>query len=234
MAPSATLWPRRHTRQMPLFDKFPVDRDEVAKAVEAHWGLTLGDVLKASQNHTFSATGPDRRRFAVRATPDPDGSKHPRIQRELAFVRYLSERGLAGVCGPVPTASSGELSVRTPGNATVCVCPWAEGSPVDFAAYRWMTDAEVIRAWGAWLARLHAASRDFAREHPGDAAAVQGWQDIHEGIMRGASVHPDDAAAAENPEKFGVLHGDCAPAPPFTPPCCGAVSRTALPVPSAL
>lgn len=220
---------------MPLFDKFPVDRDEVADALSKHWGLVLGDVIKESQNHTFHASAPDGTRFAARATPDPDGTKHPRILKEVAFVRFLSEHGLAGACAPVPAArSSGALAAKTPG-CTVCVYSWADGTPVDFAAYRWMTDKQLVRAWGAWLARLHAASREFARARPEAAEAVQRWDDIHDGIMRGASIHPDDAAAAGDPDKFGVLHGDCAflqcihhsserepPAPASLPICTAA------------
>ena len=73
----------------PLFQTFPVEREDVRHAVEVHWGLVLGDCIKASQNHTFHATDGAGTRFIVRVTPDPEGERIQQIQDELAFIRYM-------------------------------------------------------------------------------------------------------------------------------------------------
>jgi Ser/Thr protein kinase RdoA (MazF antagonist) len=194
---------------MPLFDTLPVNRAEVAAAVSAGWGLTLDDVIKASQNHTYAAHAEGSRKYAVRATPDPKREHEARISDEVSFVRFLAESGLTGVCAPV-SSHSGEFVVRT-GDVIICVVDWAEGAMLDFMAFKWMTDESIVRAWGAWLASLHAASRAFAAAHPETAARIQSWDRVHERIMEGAPLHAEDAAAAAGGPSahFGVLHGDC-------------------------
>lgn len=211
-----------------LFDTHPVDRAAVEAAALAAWGLALGRTVKASQNHTFEAASGDGARAAVRATPDPDGTKLPRIAVELAFVRALqTEGGLDGVCAPLPprrgVGGGGEASqehaplhVVAPGGVVLSACPWAAGAPVDFAAMGWMTDEGFVRRWGGWLARSHAASRRVAAAHPELAARVPLWSALHDGVMAGAPLHPDDAAveadALRQPggvsASFLVCHGD--------------------------
>ena len=194
---------------MPLFEKLPVSRDAVAAAVAQRWGLDLGAALKESQNTTFAATR-GAERFAVRASPDPRQERAARIDDELAFVSFVA-RSVPGVCAPVPPsagAQGGALAVRC-GDVTLCVSRWAEGAPLDFASFRWLTDAAVIRAWGAWLARLHAASREFEAQQPEVARRMPRWDEVHERTLAGSPIHPDDAAAAGDPARFGLLHGDC-------------------------
>ena len=193
---------------MPLFEQLPVPRDAVAAAVAERWGLQLGAALKESQNTTFAATR-GAERFAVRASPDPRRERAPRIDDELAFVAFVA-RAVPGVCAPVaPAGAEGDaLAVRC-GDVTLCVSRWAEGAPLDFASFRWLTDAAVIRAWGAWLARLHAASRDFEAQRPEVARRMPRWDEVHERTLAGSPIHPDDAAAAHDPARFGLLHGDC-------------------------
>jgi Ser/Thr protein kinase RdoA (MazF antagonist) len=215
---------------MPLFSFLPVPRDAVAALVQEHWGLTLAETpLKASQNTTFAATGGDGARFAVRATPDPEGAQLARIADELAFVHFLAaEARVPGVCGPVarrdmataPPAPAAPAAPAAPPSSspfalharglTLCVSAWAPGAPVDFLSYRWATDAALIRAHGAAFAAVHAGSRAFAAAHPAVAARMRRWTEVHEGIMAPAEagLHPEDAAAAGDPAAFGILHGD--------------------------
>jgi Ser/Thr protein kinase RdoA (MazF antagonist) len=198
---------------MPLFETLPVDVDAVSALVLTHWGLTLGERLKASQNHTFAASDTaSGARFAVRVTPDPSGRHAARIADELTFVSFLATLPLAGVCAPVPPRDAAAAGVEgaavRAGELTLCVVRWAEGAPLDFMAYRWMLDDDVVHAWGAWLARLHAASRAFAVAHPSVAARLQRWDETHSALLAGTPVHADDAAAAGDPSRFGVLHGD--------------------------
>lgn len=95
------------------------------------------------------------------------------------------------------------------GHFIIVVFEWAHGKPVDFGSYRWMLDESLVRAWGSWLATLHAGSRSFMAECPVVAKRMRNWDQVHEAILAGAALHPSDAAAAQNPEEFGVLHGDC-------------------------
>ena len=200
---------------MPLFETHPVERAEVASLLGRHWGLQLDDgVLKASQNHTFAARDASSgARFAVRVTPDPEGKHAARVADELAFVAFLGAPSQLGdtVCAPVAPRDAPEGSppraVRA-GALIVCVSPWAEGAPLDFGAYRWLTDEVLIAEWGAWLARLHACSRAFAVAQPQRAARMQRWDDLHGGLMRGSPVAAADAADVDDPSRYGLLHGD--------------------------
>jgi len=206
-----------------LFETTPVAEEAVAAVLARHWpGITIVRLLKASQNHTYeahrAATG---ERFAVRATPDPAGAELRRIQDELTLVRYLDTVArLDGVCGPVPPATNpapadgGGCAVHESG-LTVCVSRWAAtGAAPDFAAYQWLGDAQLIRTWGAWLARLHAATRAYAADpaYAAAAARLQRWDQVHDGTTADGAdelLTAEDRAAEADPARFGVLHGDC-------------------------
>lgn len=191
-----------------LFETFPVERSVVETAMAEHWGLKLDEKpLKASQNVTYRATDEHGKPCAVRVTPDPRNEQHGRILKEVAFVSYLQDK-LDGVCGPV-ASKTGELALRV-GDYSIVVFAWAQGSPLDFMAYRWATDAVLIEAWGAWMARQHAAARAFAAAHPEALAGYRAWDDLHDGLMRGTQLHPDDAAIAKAgpSDEFCLLHGD--------------------------
>lgn len=194
---------------MSLFEKtITVDLEEVKAAVKQHWGLDVGDLIKASQNHTFKASNPDTGAlFAIRVTPDPTTKHNTRINNEVKFVRFLAGfSDLNHVCAPVAT-TEGEYVLRR-GDLVIVVFEWAKGSVLDFLSYRWMTDKEVVVAWGKWLATLHEASRKFSQEHPDTAKAIQKWDQMHNGILAGSEIHPDDEAVVGDAQHWGVLHGD--------------------------
>lgn len=202
---------------MPLFEQtVPIDHGVVAALLRKHWGLELGGIIKASQNHTFSATdlsSSSLRQFSVRVTPDPHKKHRERIASELQFVQYAAKT-VPGVCVSVSpknfvmSVSDGNeqpMFVQD-GDLVVCVFQWAKGALLPFMEMRWMTDANVVHACGAWFAQLHAESRSFSVEFPD--VVVQRWDDAHEGLLRGTLLHPDDIAAASDAEHFGVCHGD--------------------------
>eukprot|EP01039_Chlorochromonas_danica_P006267 gene6267-6908_t len=194
---------------MPLFEQsVPVSEEQVSSLVNRQWNVTLGSVLKASQNHTFSGQL-EGRHVVVRVTPDPTARHLTRIRQEIAFVNYLSEHKLKHVCAPIPTLS-GEWVVHQEG-LTVVVSEWALGEPVDFFAYRWMTDEAVVKAWGKWLAECHCLSREFARSSPAVAQAVQRFDTIHNNILADCPLHADDITVMDDPDHFGVIHGDLNP-----------------------
>jgi hypothetical protein len=210
-----------------LFDVLPVDRDVVARAVERAWALTLGDEIKASQNTTYAASlssaGP--RVAAVRVTPDPEGVRHARIEDEMTFVAFLAQPEWGtGICKPLAsssTSSSAEkadssmppssFAVRE-GQFTICAVSWATGAPIDFLSFRWATDADVIRAWGACTARMHVAARAFVRARPDVAARIRPWTALHDGVMAGAVATLDarDVVVMRGGlgDEYGLLHGD--------------------------
>ena len=208
---------------MSLFESLPVDRAVVSTALRAHWGLELGALLRASQNHTFAAARPATgAQFAVRVVPDPHARHHARVAAEAAFVSWLAGPGaLAGACAPMPpslppaAAAAASPALRV-GPYTLVVMPWAPGAMLDYAALRWATDAAVVEQCGAWLARLHAASRAFSAAHPAASAAMRRWDELHGGVMTGAPLHPDDAAAqaaacaapSGTSHSFLILHAD--------------------------
>jgi hypothetical protein len=204
-----------------LFEVHPVDRAIVAAAVNREWGVTLGESVKASQNHTFRGEVTVERhgsaavgtRVAVRVTPDPAAVHHQRIEDELVFVDFLARSEGTGVCPPLlPSSSSSSSFAVREGPYTICVVRWAAGSLIDFMGYRWVTDADVIRAWGATAARIHVAARAFAAAKPEVAARIRPWTAVHDGIMAPAeaSLHEEDAAMAKGGlgEAYGLLHGD--------------------------
>jgi Ser/Thr protein kinase RdoA (MazF antagonist) len=131
-------------------------------------------------------------------------------------VRFLADdAGLDGAVAPLRT-HSGALEaevVSADGSSgttrvVVSVCPWAPGQPIDFAGLAWARDPGLVRAWGAWLARCHAASRAFSAAHPALAASLPRYDEVHDRTLAGAAVAADDAAVEGDPAHWGVLHGD--------------------------
>lgn len=141
---------------MTLFEQtVSVSAEQVASIAKTHWNLTLGSVIKASQNHTFNSIHSETGvKFAVRVTPDPTNKHYERIVNEVYFVNFIAKYpSVKHVCAPVSTLS-GEYIVRD-GDLTVIVTNWAEGSPVEFFAYRWMKEEAIVHAWGKWLGEFH-------------------------------------------------------------------------------
>lgn len=209
-------------RMPTLFPQSSVDSTAVAALLQQHWRIRLGPVLKRSQNSTFSGQDDAGKQFAVRATPDDGGSSgdtaYARICDELLFVSFISSSGCPGVCVPVPplvcTLAGGQShgALRC-GGVILCVFEWAAGLPVDFGAYRWMTEERVVTAIGEWLGCCHKASAAFAAAHPDVCARMRPWWALHERLMEGAEVAAEDACDAAPDggcsQHWGVLHGDC-------------------------
>ncbi|KAI9010780.1 kinase-like domain-containing protein [Hyaloraphidium curvatum] len=199
-----------------LFDTLPVDRDVVARAVSEKWNVALGDLLKASQNSTFLGTDASGAKVIVRVTPDSEGTEHQRIADELHFINYLDRRGLRRVCPPVPMlgasdAETGDESQRFIAKVdklNIVVFQHAAGELVDFISWKWISDEVLARIWGRWTGELHALSRAYASEFPAIIARARSWDELHDSIMRGAPLAPEDVALAADQRHFGLLHGD--------------------------
>jgi Ser/Thr protein kinase RdoA (MazF antagonist) len=220
----------RKILKMPLFQQaVDISVEEVSKVVSDHWNIELEKIIKASQNHTFLAkrrttklttvfeksdstidSDDGDENVVVRVTPDPEHKHLSRIENEIRFVRFIREQEeVQYVCGPIPSIH-GEYMVAH-GDLIIAVSEWAKGRPVEFMNFSsWLTNREFVYAWGRWLAIFHQASRKFSQQYPEIASNIQCWNEIHEGILRNAPIHPDDLIAMENkdPGHYGIVHGD--------------------------
>lgn len=183
-----------------------VDSKEVSALVAAHWDLTLGEVIKASQNHTFNAVDKKGTKFIVRATP---AGNQQRTKDELGFVAGMANAGLA-VAGPIPT-KSGSLIAIGENELIVSVTNFAPGEEINFIEWKWATDPRIVAGVGTFLGRLHQQSRAFAKEHPEVLSRARKWNELHDGVMKDFAVHEDDAAVEGDPSSWGLLHGDLNP-----------------------
>ncbi|KAJ4461167.1 putative sugar O-acetyltransferase [Paratrimastix pyriformis] len=173
-----------------LFEKLDVKQDDVATVLRQNWDLILGSELKSSQNRTYRATNDAGAQFAVRVAP---ARQYKRICDELALVHdlFTIER-LDGLCVPVfPN-----------------VLTWAVGDLMNYFEFRWLGDLDLIRLWGAWMARFHRGARAVAQRHPELVKRMRRYDALHERLMEGVELHPDDVAVACQAEHFGILHGD--------------------------
>lgn len=192
---------------MALFEKtVTISAERVAEIVSTEWGVTLGPIIKASQNHTFSGTRSGGEKCIVRVTPDPTGKHHERIVKEIFFVNYIIAKGVYHVSPPIK--HRGDDFVIRADDLVVVVFEFAKGEPIDFMSYRWM-DQDIVTAWGRWMGQLHVASRSFTVDHPEVASTIQRYDQIHQGILAEAPIHPDDQQ--HDPSTWGVIHGDVNP-----------------------
>jgi len=140
-----------------------------------------------------------------------------KIVDEIAFVRQVAmSLDLKGqVCLPVPPQSCAALDksenwVVRSGDVLIVVSEFARGEMLDLAHHTWMFDQRLVEACGRWIGFFHIASAKFCKENPVTAARIQRWDEVHDGVMKGISLHPSDRLAEEkrDPTRYGVLHGD--------------------------
>jgi Ser/Thr protein kinase RdoA (MazF antagonist) len=195
---------------MALFEQtIPIPQETISVLVLNHWDIVVDKIIKASQNHTFAAhaASDPTHLFAVRVTPDPHHKHLDRIEREIKFVDYIKREGkVEYVCGPVAT-NQGEWIVQER-ELIVVVYEWANGRPVNFMEYSWMTNHEFVYSWGCWLGKFHEASRKFMLQHKDIASGIQTYAQVHECILQNAPIHELDKIVMEQEEHYGVLHGD--------------------------
>ena len=200
-----------------------VDRDVLLGVLARHWPtVTLGEVIKASQNYTFHGVihqqpadgnvGSTTRKVVVRATPDPE--QRERIETEIMFLQFVAchpEGKELNVCIPVSPATqppNENVSAAVTENGLVTVvfeyCPGT--SPI--TDNRWMKDETLVRLWGSWFAKFHAVSRAFSSAKPAIAATVRRWDTLHDSVLANRAIEPVDIELATSEKSFGVLHGD--------------------------
>lgn len=204
---------------MPLYQTITIDENEVRRLVLEHWHIDLGKCIKAAQNHTYIASehseaGADvsqLRKFIVRVTPDPDQTRVAPTELEVQFLRFLSANGLP-VCAAVPQSKRPQELVLIEGQNIIVVFEHARGEAVDYVSWKWMTERPQVFGVGKWLGRLHHLTREFKAQVQGAediiSRGARHWTELHSGVLKSVSVHPDDKKFAEDPSKFGLIHGD--------------------------
>eukprot|EP01125_Pyxidicula_operculata_P020492 TRINITY_DN758_c0_g1_i2.p2 TRINITY_DN758_c0_g1~~TRINITY_DN758_c0_g1_i2.p2 ORF type:complete len:326 (+),score=47.48 TRINITY_DN758_c0_g1_i2:371-1348(+) len=195
---------------MSLFETIKIDHDVVKSSVKRHWNVTLGKLLKASQNHTFLGTqGEDdnANKVIVRVTPDPRKEQLQRIEVETSFLNFLShEYPSLNVCAPINSLLGQSILIE--GELVIVVFQHAKGEPVQFTEFKWMTESTMVEAMGKWFANFHIASKDFSKRFPEVRAKTRLWTQLHQSVLEGTPVHADDESVASDPTQFGLLHGD--------------------------
>ena len=195
---------------MPLFETtIEIDHKQVGQILMKNWKIKLGKLLKASQNHTFQGFSiDDSKKYSIRVTPDPEKKHVQRIEDQIMFVNYCIKSELKHLVSPIVPLTFQEKLFLVQGNLIIAVFEWARGSPLNFMEFRWMKDKAVINAWGRFFGEMHQISRKFSKDHPEIAKRIQNWDQIHCAILAGTKLHPDDLAVIDDPNHFGVLHGD--------------------------
>eukprot|EP01122_Echinamoeba_exundans_P016979 TRINITY_DN8789_c0_g1_i1.p1 TRINITY_DN8789_c0_g1~~TRINITY_DN8789_c0_g1_i1.p1 ORF type:complete len:336 (+),score=57.47 TRINITY_DN8789_c0_g1_i1:66-1073(+) len=206
---------------MPLYHTITVDENEVRRLVAEHWNIHLGKCLKSAQNHTYIATEPHKegvdeanlQKFIVRVTPDPDQSRLGPTQLELDLLQFLDAQNLP-VCVAVPRLESSSASkehILVENQNIIVVFKHARGEPIDYLAFKWMTEKERVVGVGRWMGRLHNLTRQYVKERPELVSHARHWTQLHDGVLKDVSVHPDDKRRESDPMEFGLIHGDVNP-----------------------
>jgi Ser/Thr protein kinase RdoA (MazF antagonist) len=203
---------------MPLYNTITVDENEVRRLISEHWNINLGKCLKSAQNHTYIATAEtnskvnesDLQKFIVRVTPDPDQSRVGPTNLELDLLQYLEDHNLP-VCVAVPRNSSTKELILVENQNIIVVFKHARGEPVDFVAFKWMLEKERVVGVGRWMGKLHNLTRQYVQERPELVSHARHWTQLHDGVLKDVSVHPDDRGRESDPLAFSLIHGDVNP-----------------------
>ena len=107
--------------------------------------------------------------FQVRATPDPSGEQLQRIRNEMHLILFLAAARLEHVCPPIAVTAHAALSASASlgedfnadayvvheAGLTLVVFEHAQGEPVNFGDWLWVSNQAFARAWGRWIGLLH-------------------------------------------------------------------------------
>ncbi|EGC32666.1 hypothetical protein DICPUDRAFT_155334 [Dictyostelium purpureum] len=190
---------------MPLFETIKIDKEKIKNIVKDNWDLDLGDCIKESQNHTFSAErGNDK--FIVRVTPDPKKQRIECTELETSLLQYLSND--ISVCPSVEN-KDGKLMLVVD-DLIICVFKYAKGDPVNYVEWKWL-NKNVVNDLGTWFGKLHKLTRQFSKEYPEISSKARHWTTLHDSILKDVPVDERDNQTSKDPNKFTIIHGDVNP-----------------------
>ncbi|EFA74929.1 hypothetical protein PPL_11963 [Heterostelium album PN500] len=209
---------------MPLFETIAIDLEKLSSTAEKHWGVTVGECIKSSQNHTYIATGKDGEKLILRATPDPQRRRIDSTRLEVKLLDYLADNGLE-VCPALKSNITNEsLVVMDDPCVIICLYRFAKGEPVVYTEWRWLENKEIVVALGQWFGKLHQLTRRFQVENPDLASTARHWTTLHDSILASYQVDPLDLAVENDSQHFGIIHGDVNPSNYFWQPDVKMVS----------
>eukprot|EP01130_Rhizamoeba_saxonica_P005028 TRINITY_DN2027_c0_g1_i1.p1 TRINITY_DN2027_c0_g1~~TRINITY_DN2027_c0_g1_i1.p1 ORF type:complete len:175 (-),score=19.98 TRINITY_DN2027_c0_g1_i1:336-839(-) len=152
---------------MPLFEKnAPISTETLQTILNNHYApITLGDIIKESQNNTYHAENPQtQQRYVVRVTSNETHDNEVRIQSELALIDYVHERGLS-VCPAIKRSDDVTKNYVVEEGLVVVVFVYADGEPItDYVVCDWMKDQLLWEATGRWFGEFHQLSKGFQAE----------------------------------------------------------------------
>jgi len=98
--------------------------------------------------------------------------------------------------------------INTDSLLTVVVFEHAEGEPVAFLQWLWLSERAQVESLGKWFGQFHLLSKKFALEFPDICKRARKWDQLHDSILSGAPIDQQDLDSVSDPSKFGLIHGD--------------------------
>jgi Ser/Thr protein kinase RdoA (MazF antagonist) len=189
--------------------------DSQLEEVRSRWGLA-GEIrfLRRVANFVY-ASSLDGRPVIVRLT-EPSHRRRGELEAELEWMGHLSGQGVR-LARPIPSRG-GALVEEIPGEPAfhAAAFEWAEGSALSGK----QIDARALESWGAYLGRMHKATRLYLPAKPGAARADWQGDDIYRSAAK--SLNSNDRPAYDRmneltawlrglprPEDaYGLVHAD--------------------------
>jgi hydroxylysine kinase len=172
-----------------------LNADDVANAVSLQFGL-IGDFteLVSERDRNYRLTASDGRSYVVKATCQAEDAIVTDFQIEALI--HLENRGVTGV----------PRIVRTPSGQDRGVIRSVDGSDISLRVVTWLSGkllsdvevtAKIAGSFGARLAELNLAFRDFS--HEGEAQSLL-WDSQRAGELRGLLSYIDEKATRNSIE----------------------------------
>jgi Ser/Thr protein kinase RdoA (MazF antagonist) len=161
------------------------------------------------------ASSLDGRPVIVRLT-EPGHRRRDEIEAELEWMRHLSGQGVR-LARPIPSRSGALVEeISGEGSFHAAAFEWAEGSALSGK----QIDKRALESWGAYLGRMHMATRLYRPAAPASPRSDWDGDDIYRSAAR--SLDPNDQPAYDRmneltawlrglprtEDAYGLVHAD--------------------------